>query len=263
MRFGRHRGAWLALGLVVLCPALARADALDGAFMVLQLWAAIWGLALLLMLFSVLAYRQPTSPTLRVLNLVGVGISLLLAAAGLLIDSKMGSAGGLASLGSVNPFLNLSLPLAACLGGASHAASATESRTRQWAVAVAGAGGRITLGVLLNMGMRALLPDSLSMEYPYLYWVLGLLVSAGVWWLVMRRAQRQQPLAWQLPAILWVAALSAVLGTVYGYLPVLLFASSLDTVWFSQALSSFFTYGLVNCAVSVLVIWLQQRRYRP
>jgi hypothetical protein len=263
MRFGLRRGAWLALGLVVLCPALARADALDGAFMALQLWVAVWGLALLLMLFSVLAFRRPASPTLRVLNLVGVGISLLLGAAGLFIAGKMGTSGG---LGSFNPFLSLALPLAAWLGGVSHAASATQPRARQWAVTVAGTGARLTLSTLLNLGLRALLPDSLNLElasHPYVNWALGLLMLVGAWQLVLRSAQRQQPLAWQLPTIVQVAALSTVLGTLYSYLPVLLYMDGIDTVWFSQAFKAFFTYGLFSFALSALIIWRQQRRYRP
>jgi zinc transporter ZupT len=131
-------------------------------------------------------------------------------------------------------------------------------------VAVAGAGACLTLGALLNLGMRALLPDSLSLElatHPYVNWALGLLVLVGAWLLVLRPAQRQQPLAWQLPTIVQVAALSTVLGTLYSYLPVLLYVGDLDAVWFSQAIGSFFTYGLFSFGLSVLVIWRQQRRY--
>jgi hypothetical protein len=112
--------------------------------------------------------------------------------------------------------------------------------------------------------MRALLPDSLSLElatHPYVNWALGLLVLVGAWLLVLRPAQRQQPLAWQLPTIVQVAALSTVLGTLYSYLPVLLYVGDLDAVWFSQAIGSFFTYGLFSFGLSVLVIWRQQRRY--
>lgn len=273
MRFGRCRGVLLALGFVLLCPAVASADALDGAFMVLEVLAAIWGLVLLLMLVSVLAYLRPASQPRRVLNLVGIGISILLGAAGLLITSKMGAAGSLARLGTVNPFVSLTLPLAAWLGGASHAASATQPRARQWGVAVAVAGGQLLAGTLLNLAVGGLLLASLgvgSASYPYVQWVLGLLVSVRVWWLVLGQAQRRQPLGWQqLPIIMRVAALATLVSVAYSYLPFLIYVGDLNGEWlgqvagqwFGQILSSLLTYGLLGWVVSVLAIWLHQRRY--
>lgn len=264
MRFGVHRGVWLALGFGVLCPTLARADALDGAFMVIEVVAAIWGLALLLMLFSLLAYQRPASPTLRVLNLVGIGISLLLGAAGLVITNKMGASGSLLGLGVVNPFVSLTLPLAAWLGGASHAATATQPRAREWGVAVAVAGARLLASTLLNLALGWLLLGSLGLaSYPYVQWGLGLLVSLGVWWLVLGQAQRRQPLGWrQWPVILRVAALATLLGVAYNYLPFLIYAGALDKQWFGQVIGSLLTYSLLGWAVSVLAIWLHQRRSR-
>ncbi|TDN36475.1 hypothetical protein E4631_18875 [Hymenobacter sp. UV11] len=263
-----RRIAPLALGLLLLSPLLARADALDGAFMMLKLLAAVWGLAFLLMLFSLLAYRQPASQPLRLLNYVGVGLSVLLGLAWLFVFSRGQSAGSISGFGDANPFLSLSLPFAAWLGGAHYAATATQPRARQWGVAVAVAGAQPTISALLSLATRWLMPAAINfglVGLAYVWWLVGLLVSVGVWWLVLGQAQRRQPLGWhEWRPILLVPVLATVLSTVYTYLQFLVLAQGeMDLQWLGQAVLSFFTYGLVSCAVGALAIWLNQRRYQP
>lgn len=94
--------------------------------------------------------------------------------------------------------------------------------------------------------------------------MLSLLLSVGIWWLVLGQAQRRPPLGWQqLPTIVGVSALATSLSTPYGYLSILPYLGDLDASWLGQALLSFLTYGRVSCAVGALAIWLNQRRSRP
>lgn len=256
-----RRIAPLVLGLLLLSPALAHADALDGAAMALGLLAAIWGLALLLMLVSLLAYRRPASQTLRVLNYAGIGLSVLLGLAGLVFTgSSYGSALG---LGEANPFIRLSLPFAAWLGGANWATFATQPRARQWGVAVAAAGAIPTVSMLLNLLTHWLILAIMSVGMSGGYFImelLKLLAMVGAWWVVLAQAQRRQPLGWHEPRpLLLVPALATGLGMAYTYLP---YVGSLDLEWLALAMVGFLGYGLLGCTVGALAIWLNQRRYR-
>lgn len=252
--------ATLTLGLLLLSPQLAHADALDGAYMMLQLLAAIWGLALLLMLFSLLAYWRPASRVLRRLNYVGIGLSLVLGLAGaIFLESASSETLG---LGASNPFLRLSLPLAAWLGGANWATFATTRRAREWAVAVAAAGALPVVHTLLNMATSWVPPLGLS------FGAVGagvatlgnLLLTAGIWWVVLQQAQRRQPLGWHdWRPVLLVPALTAGLLLAYAYLPRL---GDMDLQWLGIILLSIVQSGLLSYAAGAVIIWLNQRRYR-
>lgn len=256
-----RRIAPLALGLLLLSPLLAHADALDGAAMALELLAAIWGLALLLMLVSLLAYRRPASHTLRRLNYAGIGLSGLLGLAGLVFaGSSNGSALG---LGEANPFLRLSLPFAAWLGGANWATFATQPQARRWGVAVAAAGALPTMSTLLNLLTRWLLSAIMSFGLGGGYSIVLLfkvLTMVGAWWVVLAQVQRRQPLGWHEPRpVLLVPALATGLGIAYTYLP---YVGGLDLEWLALAVVGLLGEGLLGCAVGALAIWLNQRRYR-
>lgn len=261
-----RRIAPLALGLL-LSPLLAHADALDSVALVLEMIAALWGFALLALLFSLLAYLHPASRSRQLTNYVLVGLSILLGLGWLRLFGRSAGGGGL-NFWAFNPFLTLVIPCAAWLGGANKAAHATRPSARRWGVALAVVGAQLLASTVLSVAMRWLLPYFWGRRagegYSPGQWVLSLLVSVGIWWLVLGQAQRRQPLGWQqLPIIVGVSALATILSALYGYLPILPYLGELDAQWLGQAAQSFFTYGLVSCAVGALAIWLQQRRYRP
>jgi hypothetical protein len=250
----------LTLGLLLLSPRLAHADALDGAYMMLQLLAAIWGLALLLMLLSLLAYWRPASRVLRGLNYAGIGLSLVLGLTGAIVIGSTGS--GSLGLGADNPFLRLSLPFAAWLGGASWATFAATRLAREWAVAVAAAGAIPMVHFLLSMATSWLPPLALTFGAvgAGVSMLTRLLITAGTWWVVLRQAQRRQLLGWHdLRPVLLVPALAAGLLVIYAYLP---FLGEMSLQWLRLILTSTFTSGLPGYAVGAAIIWLNQRRYR-
>ena len=66
------------LGFFLASPLLARANALEAAFLVFQLVAVVAGIALLGVFFTLWACFRPASHTLQVTNGVFVSMSLLL-----------------------------------------------------------------------------------------------------------------------------------------------------------------------------------------
>lgn len=140
----------LALGLVLLSPLLAHADALDGAVLTLELMGAIWGLALLAMLFSLLAYLHPASRPRQLTNYALVGLSIVLGLGWLRLFGRNTGGGGF-DFWAFNPFLTLVIPLAAWLGGASKATYATRPAARRWGVALAVAGAQLLASTVLSV----------------------------------------------------------------------------------------------------------------
>ena len=247
-----------ALGLLSLCPLLAHADALDGAFFILQLLAVVWGIALLGMILSALEYRRPTSRALKNGSLLVNGLGLLIGLVWMLVFSQSNSFNS-SGIGEVNPFLTLSIPFAAWLGAATRATTTLDERTRRWYVAVALAGATMSLNMLLNYLLRWLLPEVLIFNGGFgSRWLLGLVLQFGAWWLVLTQVQRLHPLAWRPSEILLVPLWVLLLSTAYGYLPILplLLQAKIDLVW----LLPIARYGCVSWGVGVLVLWLRQRR---
>jgi hypothetical protein len=242
------------LGLLCVSPLLAHADALDGAFFMLQLLAAVGGLALLGMVFSVLAYSRPNSNALQVSNYLVNGLGLLVGLFWMLLFKR-----------GTNPFLMLSIPFAAWLGAVTKATRETEARARMWWVAVAVAGATVSLGTVLNLVTRWLLPGMSALLYggSAFRWLFGMGVLFGTWWMVLAQAQRKQPLGWQQRSILLVPVWATLLSSAYSYLPImpLLLESQSDLRWLLQAVGSLLMYGLASWNVGALAVWLNQRRY--
>ena len=125
---------------------LARADALDGAFLMLQLLAAVWGLALLGLVVSAGAYGRPAVRPLQIANYVVNGVGLLLGLAWLLVFSRGSGSSG---FGDINPFLGVSVPFAVWLWAANKVAYRPEPEASTWWVATAVVGATLALNMLL------------------------------------------------------------------------------------------------------------------
>lgn len=253
-----RRIAPLVLGLLLLCPTLAHADALDGALLVLEVLAAMWGIALLGMLFSTLAYLKPNSRTLAISSYVVNGLGLMLG----LLWAQVFSRGALSGLGE-NPFFMCSVPLAVWLWAANKVAYRTTPPASTWLVALAVVGASCFLIGGLFWGLRWLLPDATTKLFgsAYWQWLLDPALLFGTWWLVLRQVQRFRPLGWA-PQAMWVApAQVLLLSTVWSYLPILSVLSQIevDARWFTQLLG----YSLPSYGVGVLAIWLNQRQRPP
>jgi hypothetical protein len=252
-----RRIAPLVVALLLLCPTLAHADALDGAMLMLEVMAAIWGIALLGMLFSVLAYLKPSSRTLAISSYVVNGLGLMLG----LLWAQVFSRGAQSGLGE-NPFFMLSVPLAVWLWAANKVAHRTTPRASTWLVALAVVGASSFLIAGLFWGIRWLLPDATGEIFgaAYWQWLVGPALHFGTWWLVLRQVQRLRPLEW-LPSAMWlVSAQALLLSTVWSYLPILGVLSHIevDPSWLAQLLA----HNLIGYGVGVLAIWLNQRQ-RP
>ena len=210
------------LFLLLSVPLLARADALDGAMLFVELLAAVAGVALLGVVLTLLAYRRPHSNVLRVLNYIGVGLSLL---AGILWEKLFSSSALNSVFLGFNPFLSLSVPLAIWLGGVTWARQ-EEKPLRQlvWvAVAVFGA------QQLLNPLVQRLVWSAVSRaEYTsggisWLAWAISLLVSFACWWLVLGQVQQRWQLGWQaLRPRLLAPAVEAGISLAYSFALLLL-----------------------------------------
>jgi hypothetical protein len=251
----------LTIGLLLLCPGLAHADALDGALLMLEIMAAVWGVALLGMLFSALAYWKPNSRTLAISSYVVNGMGLLLGLAWELVFNRI-SSGGPFGVG-LNPFLSISVPLAVWLWAANKIAYRSQPQASTWmaALAVAGASSFVNAG-LFGL-IRWLLPSAYIEVFGTVFWrwLVGPAILFGVWGLVLRQGQRVQPLRW-LPRAVWVAPAQALLlGTVWSYLSVLPMLAQLavDLDWFTQVAG----HSLLSYGIGALVIWLNQRRPQP
>ena len=253
-----RRIALPTLGCLLILPALAHADALDGAFLMLEIMAGLAGLVLVIMLFTLLAYLRPASLTLRVISLVFGGLSAVLGLAWQLLFNGAHAA-SMSGFGDFNPFLSLTIPFAAWLGGVQQAAAAARPSARRWWVAIAAAGAQLVFGTFLSLVLRWVLPIDFSMQGAGYYgrWLLGLAASFGLWWLVLRQAERQQPLGWQHWRSAWqVSGLAVVIGMVYSYLPILPLLARAEGQWLAPAAS----HSLVSWVVGALAVWLQQRR---
>lgn len=243
------------------CPLLAHADALDGAFFILQLLTAVWGLALLGMVFSVLAYLRPRSRSLEISNYVVNGFCLFLGLAWLLVFSQ-GSGGSTSQLGEMNPYLRMTVPFAVWLWAANKVAYRSQPSASTWWVATAVVAATLALNTLLFGLMRWLLAGSLHAVYGGTIWpwLLSPAIVFGIWWLVLRQVQRVQPLRWPARAVWLVPAQALLLSTACGYLPLLPVLSQLvwDLNWLTQSLR----HGLLSFGVGAVAIWLNQRRHQ-
>jgi hypothetical protein len=249
----------LSIVLLLFCPFLAHADALDGALFMLEILAAVWGIALLCMLFSVLAYLKPNARTLAISSYVVNGLGLLLGLFWALLFSR--DNGTLAGIGA-NPFSTFSVPFAVWLWAANKVACRSTSQASTWLVAL----GVVSASSFVNAGlfwlMRWLLPSSGLEAFGTIYWqwLAGPALLLGIWWLVLRQVQRFQPLGW-LPQAMWlVPAQALLLGTVWSYLPVLSVLSQMvvDLRWFAQLLG----HSLLSYGIGVLALWLNQRQHQ-
>lgn len=250
----------LAAGLLLLCPLLAHADALDGALFMLEILAAVWGFALFGMGLSALAYWRPSSRALAASSYAMNGIGVLL---GLIWEQVFSrdNGGGVPFFGDLNPFLTISLPFAVWLWAANKVAYRTGPQASTWGVALALVGASFSLNSGLFWAMRGLFSDSLFEVYGTIYWqwLMGPAILFGIWWLVLRQVQRVRPLGWPARAIWLVPVQGLLLSTAWGYLPLLprLPAITMAPGWLIQLLG----HGLLSCGVGALAIWLNQRRY--
>lgn len=256
----RHASVLLFL---LLTPLLARADALDGVALMLQILAAVVGVALLGIGLTLLAYFRPQSRLLQVLSGVGLATNLFIGVLWQQVFSGVTSLSGI--LQGYNPFLSLAVPLGLWLGGVTWARRETRPGRRLVWVVVAVFGANLLLAPLLYLllwnvlGLGNLMVGGLRWGL----WVLDLALLFGTWWLVLEQAQRHWRLDWHTPR-LWVLApaLETGLGILYSFTTVFLsMGRGGELAEPGQFLASLLGFGVVRCAVSVLAMWLNQRRY--
>ena len=250
----------LVLGLLLLCPSLAHADALDGAFFMLEILGVVWGIALLGMLFSTLAYLKPNSRTLAISSYVVNGLGLLLGLLWALVFSR--DNGTLSGIGA-NAFFTFSVPLAVWLWAANKVACRTTSPANSWLVALAVVGASSFLTAGLFWGMRWVLPAAALEVFgaTYWQWLVGPAILLGIWWLVLRQVQRFRPLGWAPQAVWLVPAQVLLLSALWSYLPVLSMLPEIevgDLRWLFQLLG----HELLSYGIGVLALWLNQRQYQ-
>ena len=183
----------LFISLLLFCPFLAHADALDGSLFMLEILAAVWGIALLCMLFSTLAYLKPNSRTLAISSYIVNGLGLLLGLFWALLFSR--DNGTLAGIGA-NPFSTFSVPFAVWLWAANKVVCRSASQASTWMVALAVMSASSFVNAGLFWLMRWLLPSSGLEVFGTIYWqwLAGPALLLGIWWLVLRQVQRFRPL---------------------------------------------------------------------
>lgn len=258
-RFVSSRRAGLVAGLLLL-PLLARADALDGAVMMLEILAALYGLALVTVVVVVLAYRKPGQRGLQVAQAVLLLLCLLL---GLLWEQVFNSPTSLS--GFLNPFLLGCLPVGAWLNGLTLARRAQHDNARLGWLAVAIIGLSSLLALFTSV--LRLAPDIFyAMLAMGLQWIFFLGTSLAGWWLVLGQAESSPQLSaavrrdwWRLPAV------AAGVGVAYELVVMLL-----PTLWpatydgrsyrlsWSSLLVSMLTTGGIIWAVGVLALRLKR-----
>jgi hypothetical protein len=251
------------LGLLLLLltvPLLARADALDGALLMVELLAAVAGIALLGVVFTVLAYLRPRSRSLQVLNVVGLVVSVLLGVLWAQIFSRSGSSSMLLGF---NPFLGMAVPLGLWLGGVRRAQGAGQPLPRMLWVVAAVLGAQHLLAPLVQMLLLQVLDVSLFGPLRWLWWGIQMLLAFGCWWLVLEQVQQQGPLGWQVPRERMLAPAIAVgLGVAYSFFSVVLtMGEGAELAAPAEFLLSLLGFGALGWAVGVLAVWLNQRRY--
>lgn len=251
----------LAIGLVLFCPYLAHADALDGAVFMLEILAVLWGFALLGMGLSALAYWKPNSRALAASSYAVNAVGLLLGLVWEQVFSR-DNGGGIPFFGDLNPFMAVSVPLAVWLWAANKVAYRTQPQAGTWGVALALVGASFFLNQGLFWALRWLLFGSLFEVYQTVYWqwLVGPMVLFSVWWLVLRQLQRFQPLGWSSQAVWLVPVQALLLSTALGYLPLLplLPRIAMDQRWLTQLVG----HGLLSYAMGVLALRLNQQRYQ-
>lgn len=251
----------LLLALLGASPLAAHADALDGAFLVFVGMAVLWGIALGEALFVVLAYRHPASGILRVFNIIFVLIGLGLGTFWARVFDSSAS-----PFLSLNPFLDLALPLALWLGGVGQARAATRPAPRLVGVSGAALGAIILLSTLFFSLLRMTISPEILYGGSRLWFILlRLPLVFGSWWLVLRQVQQAQPLGWHRPAQ-WLLppAMTAGLGLLLSLFTLWLSISSHNGsfgISFSSLFGSLLQSAVPAYGVGVLAIWLHQRRY--
>ncbi|MBF9220904.1 hypothetical protein [Hymenobacter ruricola] len=227
----------------------------------LEVLAALWGLALLGMGLSALAYWKPNSWRLAAASYAVNAVGLL---PGLVWEQVFSrdNGGGIPFFGDLNPFLAASLPFAVWLWAASKVAGRTQPQASTWGVALALVGASFFLNQGLFWVLRWLLFGSLVEVYRTVYWqwLVGPMVLFGIWWLVLRQLQRFRPLGWPARAVWLVPGQALLLSTALGCLPLLsvLPRIALDPRWLVQ----FLGHALLSYAIGVLALWLNQQRHQ-
>ncbi|TGE20384.1 hypothetical protein E5K00_20505 [Hymenobacter aquaticus] len=253
------------LGLLLfllLMPLLTRADALDGAMLMLELLAAVAGIALTGVVLTVLAYARPQSRALRVLNYVVAGLNIVL---GMLWEQVFSRSALDPIFLGINPFLSVAVPLALWLGGVTWAREEQKPLRQLVWVSVAVFGAQLLINPVVQQLMWSVVGQGTytSGGISWLGWGLSLLLSFACWWLVLEQVQRQWQLGWQAmrPRLL-APALEAGFGLVFSIVSVLMMLGPGDQLanpgsyW-----TSLLGGAVLSWAVGVLAVWLNQRRY--
>jgi|GEM_PF-3362772 len=244
--------------LLLAVPGSAQADALDGVTVMFELLAAVTGVAVANVAFTLWAYLRPQVSAVQWVNRVLVILSLLLGAGW----EKVFSGNQLHPFSGINPFLGVAVPLAVWLGAVSWARQATTPERQVVWVGVAVFGAQLLLSPLLNMVLRSALGGFLKSGYLWLWWLVSLPLAFGVWWLVLEQVQHRRPLGWhQTPRVLQAPAIEAVLSILYSFFSIMLtLGPGAQLSGLSQFAATMLGYALLGWAVGVAAIWFNQRR---
>ena len=255
------------LAALLFSPLLASADSFsEGGYAVLVFaLVVVAAVPLLLIILALLAYWFSGSKAWQTANAVGLVISLV---AGALWAELARQPSSLAVFFHFNPFWQLSAPVAAWLGGMVQARADVRPWWRLGWVALAVVGARQLLGAFQQLGFIVLAAHQqgttqLALQAVMLQ-VLNLVLSFGVWLLVLWQVQRQHPLHWHdadqlaAPAVVAAAGLGLALA---GFLRT---PSLRDSMFTPAILGTFLLWAVLGFGIGALAIWLdQRRRYAP
>lgn len=250
----------LSLWLLTL-PLFARADALDGAVFMLGLLAAVAGIAAFGIVLIVLAYYRSQSRILQLLNGGLTGASLLIGG----LWAKVFSSTSTSFFYDVNPFLDFVFPLAAWLGSVNLARREERHVYRLCWLGVAVFAAQLLLAPILHLALRSALGAQLDLNgggATMIRWAANMLLSFGIWWMVITQVQRWRPLQCNQPRQMLVApTLEAGISFLYSFLSVwLTLGPDVRITDPGQFIISLLGYGVLSWALGVWVMWLNQKQ---
>ena len=242
--------------LLILLPAVAYADALDGLGMLFGLFMGLYALAAVMALVAVVAFWRDNQQ-LRWISWGLTGLALLF---GMLQEVVFSNTH---SFDFINPYLALYLPLVLWLNGVWYARQASTWLRQTLGISVGVIGLAILLGTVPRLLVVRLVEAQAGSNVIGLWlWAVGTAVGLLAWWLVLRQVQKAQPLPgadW--PHILRMAAVYVGVSSAFYCLETLYVALryNVTEIW-GGALTGLLFQALAAGITAILAIWLEQQQ---